>query len=386
MRPEKRIIHSQDSWVISNDTVELGITEYGGNMAPVHFYRDSDRSIQPYYIHPWADESLLIEEPVLRTLRGDFFCLPFGGDNKDGDKDHRAHGETSYGRWEFSSSDKQKELTVLELTMDTEIRRGRVTKRITLADRQNCVYIQHRLEGFEGRMPLGHHATLHVPDTEGAMRISTSPLKFGITNPLVPGYYFDGEYCSLQAGERFRSLSEVPTIWKEHPVTDCSSFPRREGFVDILQVFAEESSEPAWTAVAVPSEGYLWFSLKDQALLPSTVFWMENHGRHQSPWKGRNRSLGIEDVCAYFAAGLHDSVEENMINREGIPTSVDLSPDEAVTVNYIEGVVKIPAAFDRVRSVSFGEQSISFHADSGYSVTADVHYDFLSTGEVGKKE
>lgn len=78
MRVETRRIHSQPSWLIRNDEVELAVTQLGGHMAPVTFYRASRRPVQPYYISPWQDERVRVPAPVLRPLRGDFFCLPFG--------------------------------------------------------------------------------------------------------------------------------------------------------------------------------------------------------------------------------------------------------------------------------------------------------------------
>lgn len=143
--------------------------------------------------------------------------------------------------------------------MNTHIRTGRVVKRISLIDGQNCIYTQHQLEGFEGKMPLGHHATLKVPDAESSIKISTSPIKFGITNPVVSGYYTGGEYYSLQAGKTFQSLDKVPTIWKDHPYTDCSLFPQREGFVDILQVFRKRLLNLPGLQLLFPLKGICGF-------------------------------------------------------------------------------------------------------------------------------
>ena len=49
-------LHSQPSWVVRTDCVELAVTQLGAHMAPVTFFRQSDRPIQPYYISPWQDE------------------------------------------------------------------------------------------------------------------------------------------------------------------------------------------------------------------------------------------------------------------------------------------------------------------------------------------
>src|SRR3954471_279357 len=77
---EQRVIHSQPSWVISTPQVELAVTERGGQMAPVTFFRDTPKPVQPYHISPWQDEGLKdLPAPVLASLRGDWFCVPFGG-------------------------------------------------------------------------------------------------------------------------------------------------------------------------------------------------------------------------------------------------------------------------------------------------------------------
>ena len=77
-----RTIHSQPSAILSTKEVEVAVTKLGGNMAPVTFFRDSVKPVQPYHISPWQDEKpVKMPAPVLVTLRGDFFCVPFGGNS-----------------------------------------------------------------------------------------------------------------------------------------------------------------------------------------------------------------------------------------------------------------------------------------------------------------
>ena len=78
---EMRTIHSQPSWIIGTQQMEVAVTETGAMMAPVTFYRDTDHPVQPYHISPWQDEGLKLDVPVLVALRGDWFCVPFGGNN-----------------------------------------------------------------------------------------------------------------------------------------------------------------------------------------------------------------------------------------------------------------------------------------------------------------
>lgn len=374
-------IHSQDAWLIQSESVMCAVTRAGGHMAPVTFFANSDTPVQPYYISPWQDEAVKIDEPVLRPLRGDFFCLPFGANPAWKGENHRVHGEVAYERWkksEFSSVDG---VTALTLTMEPTTRPGKVAKRIALRDGENVLYLQHELTGFSGKMSMGHHATLAPPEN-GVLHISTSPLRFGQTSPRAAAFTAEAEYYALAPNKRFKQLSRVPTVWKDEPHTDCSVFPARNGFVDILSLYAKPSSTPAWTCAAAPEAGYLWFALKDPAMLPATTLWMENQGRHGAPWCGRNCCIGLEDVCGYHAEGLKASVQKNDIAAEGIPTCHTLSKRKSTTVNYIQGVVRIPRGFDKVKRLRFLDSEITFVSHSGKSVTAPVHHAFIATGTV----
>ncbi|MFW6065612.1 MAG: hypothetical protein ACOC9S_02220 [Planctomycetota bacterium] len=381
MKPALRSVASQPSWIIRSRDIELAVTKLGGHMAPVTFRRRSRRPISPYYVSPWQSEGLKIDEPVLLPLRGDFFCLPFGGGEYRGEK-HPAHGETAGRTWRLAGCEQTAGVTTLTLTLRTRARAGKVTKHLRLADGHDAVYVSHTLEGFSGRMPLGHHATLAVPEKPGDMRIAVSPFRFGQTAPGQFGDPAAGEYTSLASGRRFRDLRKVPLIWASPRYGDCSRLPTREGFTDLLAVFARRDVKRAWTTATVVSQRYLWFSLKDPRALPTTAMWISNRGRHGPPWNGRNRCVGLEDVCAYFDRGLAESVRANPLSKSGIPTAVELSPDKPTPVNYIEGAVPVPGGFDRVADVQFADDEVRFIAESGKSATATVKHDFLDTGEV----
>jgi hypothetical protein len=144
----------------------------------------------------------------------------------------------------------------------------------------------------------------------------------------------------------------------------------------------EKTGGPAWTAATYADAGYVWFSLKDQGVLHSTVFWMENHGRHGHPWNGRNNCLGLEDVTAHFADGLAASTRDNVLTQAGIPTALELSATRPTVVNYIQGVVRIPPGFENVQTLQFGPGEITFHSTTGQRVTAPVRHEFLKTGKL----
>lgn len=378
---------SQPCWVMDNGTVRLAITQKGAHMAPVTFYLGSEKPIEPYYVSPWQNEGLKLDPPVLVPLRGDFFCLPFGGNGEpyEGMK-FLPHGEPAGSPWTLVSTAKAGDVTTMTLSLQTQVPAGKVTKTIQLIDSHNVVYSQERLDDYELKTSIGHHAILAVPEKEDSLRIATSKIRFGFTSPVPFSIPANREYQSFALGERFQSLEQVPLAWKGNHTADCTSFPARTGFADLLAVFsAPEQQLPqqlAWTTATNQDGGYLWFSLRDPRILPTTVFWIENHGRHGSPWNGRNRCLGLEDACSFLNEGMPISAKPNFINEMGIPTAIQLKRDQPTFVNYVQGVVKIPADFVMVKTIEFGPGEMTFVSITGKKVTVPVRHEFVRSGKL----
>ena len=386
VQPEERTISSQPSWILANDTVEVAITKLGGHMAPVTFDRKAAAPIRPYHISPWQDEGLKdLPAAVLVPLRGDFFCMPFGGNAEArGTEQHVPHGESATETWQFAGRQREPNGTeTLTLTLATKVRPGTVTKQLMLTPGQPVVYTRHVIEGFAGPVPLGHHATLAMPEEEGTIAVSVSPFRLGMTCPGVFSDPAKGEYQSLASGEVFTDLSRVPSRWKQPAEVDCSRFPVRRGYADLLAVVADEKTlagKPAWTAAVNTRDHWVWFSLRDPRVLPTTVFWIENRGRHGVPWNGRNSCLGLEDVCAYFAEGFVPSITPNPLSQQGIRTAVELDAKKPTEIRSAQGAVHVPAGFDRVKTIDFTQPDrIGLISESGLTVTVPVRHDFVLT-------
>ncbi|MDA0658649.1 MAG: hypothetical protein O2931_14915 [Planctomycetota bacterium] len=380
-------IHSQACFLAQSDVVELAVTETGGHLGPVTFYRNSGHPVRPYYISPWQDENAgEMPVPVLVPLRGDFFCMPFGGNQEavDGET-HPPHGEVAGSKWHRVGLTKSGVVTTLTLALTTNVRKGTVTKAISLIEGHNVIYMRHTIEGFTGSTPLGHHATLAMPEKEGSVRIATSPLRFGMTYPGIFSNPKSREYQTLLPGAKWDRLQDVPMAWKNTPNADLSRLPGPQGFADLVQLVNElpvSPNQPAWTTATFPDDKYLWFSLKDPRVLRTTVLWMENRGRHGFPWNGRNNCLGLEDVTAYFADGLLTSTQNNILYQAGIPTSTTLTANAPTAVNYIQGVVQLPDKFEQVESVEFTPGSVSFVSTTGQRVSVAVRHEFLFSGQL----
>ncbi|MCE9607794.1 MAG: hypothetical protein K8U03_23150 [Planctomycetia bacterium] len=377
--------HAQASYILSNAEVEVAVTKTGGHLTAT-FARGTDKPINPYHVSPWQTEGLKIEPAILRVLRGDFFCLPFGGNGEafNGEQ-HPPHGETANADWTLDAQEKEGNINELRLSLEPKVRSGKVVKVLWLVEGQPVVYSSHVVTGFVGPAPVAHHATLALPEKEGAVRVSTSPLRFGLTNPTQFSDPAKKEYQALAIGAKFTDLKQVPQLAAGAPPADCTSFPARKGFADLLCVVNKEPAAgdetPAWVAAVDTEAGSLWFALKDPKVLPTTLFWMENGGRHGSPWLGRNNCLGLEDACAYFADGLAASAGDNLLTKAGVKTAITFQGERATTINYIQGAVRVPAGFDIVDHVDFTPQSAKFTSASGKEVTVPVSTEFLRFGK-----
>ena len=379
-QPAKRKIHGQPSWRLASKDVEAFVTEIGGHLGPVTFERRG-RKIQPFSVAPWAQERFNPPlKPIIQVLRGDFFCLPFGGNGTPyrGER-HPIHGETANANWVFESLQTVTGRTCLHLSLKTKVRAGRVDKKLYLVDGQNVVYSQHIISGMSGPMNPGHHAMLKFPDTSGSGLLSTSRFVYAQVLPQVFEEPAKRGYSALRPGAQFKSLEKVPRL--NGKTADLSRFPARRGFEDLVMLVSDVDLPFAWTAVAFQRQGFVWFALKNPRILRETVFWISNGGRHYPPWNGRHINvMGLEEVTSYFHLGLAESARRNPISAKGYPTFLSLNPRRPLRVPYIMGVARIPAGFDRVKSIDAvrGNQAITLRSANGKTVKARVNLDFLA--------
>ncbi len=386
MKPKEKNISNQPSWVIRNDVVEMAITKLGGHLAPVTFFPDSRNPIQPYWIAPWDGNKCKLPAVagVLKPLRGDFFCMPFGANAEPVDgKQHPVHGDPAVHAWKFKKLEKQDKLTTLTLSMNTKLSKGKIIKKKFLVDGHSAVYSTHTLSGFTGSMPIGHHHTLAMPDEPESVHVASSPILFGMTNPVTDGNPAGGSYSALASGEKFSDFARVPSLFKKPAVVDCSKFPTRKGLGDILQIFQKpgDGKTPAWVTATYINEGFLWYSLKEAAVMPATVFWIYNHNRWEQPWAGQSAALGLENTCSFFANGLADSTKPNVLRRAGISTATKFSADTPSDVRVIQGVVRVPKGFGKVSKVEFAKRKVTF-CSGGKTASTKVNWEFLYSGEL----
>jgi len=364
----------QETRLIRSRHVHAGVTSTGGHLWPAKFLVGKNW-VEPLSAAPWATEPSARKLPnILKVLRGDFFCLPFGGNGTvhAGEK-HPVHGETANRKW---TCERDSTPACLHLSLKTKVRSGRVDKFVSVVDGHPAIYQRHVVSGMSGRIPLGHHAMLHLPEA-GCARISASAFRYG---QVFPGPFENpagGGYSCLKPGATFSSIKRVPRA--DGGQADLSEYPAREGFEDLVMLVADESQPFAWTAAVVSDSGWVWFSLKDPRVLCSTVFWMSNGGRHYAPWSGRHRGvIGLEEVTSNFHYGHAESVRANPLSRAGIRTCVELDPARPLEVKTIMAVAAIPKGFDEVHDIRAARGGVELCARSGKTRRVRMDLSFLN--------
>jgi len=370
-------IYGQRSWVMESNSVRMAITQIGTHLAPVTFYRDEEVPVQPYHISPWQEEACEFSKDASEAiLRGDFFCLPFG--HAEPNLGVCSHGRTAGMPWSFVGTESRAGLHGLWVLMENALHSATVMRQFFLRDGENVVYDRTSITGLEGVFTLGHHAVLRTPQQSKTLLISTSKQILGMTFPGPFAITASGERQLLAIAAEFDTLAGVPSICGNMTTVDCSAYPIRNGFSDLLQIAVEaEHGQPAWTVAVNTQEEYLWFSLRDPALLPSTIIWIENCGRRNPPWNGRTSSLGLEDVCSYFDRGSEVARLPNIFSQRGIKTAQEFLPDETFHLSYIQGVLRLPRDFGRVRNMQCDSGGALFTDVNGITVRADVETGFV---------
>ncbi len=361
----KTVIHGASSFWISSDKVEFYLTEIGGHLAPVSF-KLKHRWVSPFSLPPWKPNDLSREfPPIERMLRGDFFCFPFGMNKGI----PFVHGDTANLKWRYVKSN----VHSIELQLPLKHLKGKITKRISLKQGQRAVYQEHIIDGVQGHYNYGHHAILQFPDKGGPYFINVSPFIYGEVCPKPFANPANGEYSALKTGAKFKSLGKVALA--NGGFTSLHNCPARPGYEDLVMI-ANKKKDFAWTAATM--DGYIWFSLKNTKVLPSTLFWFTNGGRHQAPWCGRHRNrVGLEEVNTYF--DWLALSRKNPLQKRGIATTRHFSRSRSTSIRLIQAVHQVPRDFGMVTEIVPGDnhREVRVMNEENLCVTVPLDLSFI---------
>ncbi len=355
-------------WTLRNDAVRVRVKAIGGSLEPD--FRLQAGWVSPMHVAPWANERLPDEiPPMLRWLRGDFFCAPFGESDLI-PEETRPHGTTANGRWSPSgpADPEGGSALTLELELEGQVMGAQVTKRVAVRQGQAIVYQEHVFHGGSGRLPVGHHAMLHASEP---LLLGFSDWIWGGTppSPLEPG-----GVSKLLYPQTFHDLTGV-SLQTGQPV-DLTRYPALKDHEDLLMLVADTRLPFAWSAATAPRAGWVWFALKNPRVLRSTILWQSNGGRKYAPFNGRHRNvIGLEEITAYFHLG-HRAALENPLLEAGLETALELS--ERLSVRLLFGMADVPAGFGAVTRMTPVPDGVRLEDAAGLTTFAPLDLDFIT--------
>lgn len=310
----------------------------GGMLGPVTFLLPDGRPVSPLHVAPWFDDPERDAQPaILRELRGEWPCIPFGTDapralplgwSADGESFEGAgvpHGHASNTEWRFTNVGPMSVELVCDYPETHPVRR--LTRTIKPDPNAPALDITLTVETRRPcRLPIGLHPTFRLP-LDSSVRLMPPVFREGRVFPLdvEPGQGL------LQPGTTFSTLGAVRR--------------RDGGNLSLTDLPLEENAEELVQLCGVTGgfqlchrEGWSVTLDWDTGHFPSLLLWISNRGRAYAPWNGRHVALGVEPVCAAFDLGPAISTMPNPISAHGIATAHDFHPDRPFTTHYRIGV------------------------------------------------
>jgi hypothetical protein len=173
-------------------------------------------------------------------------------------------------------------------------------------------------------------------------------------------------------------MEDVPSVWTDNPVIDCSHVPAALNFSSSTQFYSIPSITPGWTCVWFPKQNFVWYALKDSVKQPIVNFWLEFGGRYEFPWNGRTCCIGVEDMQLSFPPLFRSRMGERMkmLDDAGIKSDFAFKADETFSLGYIQGVVQVEPDFGKIADIQFGSGEMTLIGETGAKKSVSVDWTF----------
>lgn len=276
---------------------EATIQSLGAMLGPVRFELGEGRSLSPLHVAPWGDDERW--PGLMRALRGEWPCVPFGTVQAPGGLPHdfklRApcdkwnHGYGSNHLWRLV----EQTLHALRLRIDYPANSDIESLERVIRAHPDAPVLDVSLTVRVRRevvLPVAHHPTFAIP-VEGVAIIG----------------------CAHQAIHTYPAAVEpgVSQVLPDRTAASLAALPTAAGIMDAtrlpLPIAAEEivqltACRPPFVLryAASGADVLLDWNADD---LPDALLWISNGGRTAAPWSGKNFALGVEPSNSFFDLG-----------------------------------------------------------------------------------
>lgn len=281
-------------WTLKWAHGEAEVQALGGMLAPVRFDLGGGRSVSPLHVAPWEDD---VHRPgLMRALRGEWPCLPFGMVDvptglppdfriRDADDDW-AHGYGANHMWQLvEQSDR---MLTLQIAYPSGSEIERLERKIEVEPDAPALVVSLTVHARRDvNLPFALHPTFAVP--VGGVEILACEYQAIYSYPVPP----EPGVSRILPNNTISTLKEIPTT---QGLMDVTRLPLPETTEELLQI--AECKPPF---VLRYPEQHADVSLDWNAEeLPDALLWISNGGRTHEPWSGRHFAVGVEPANSFF--------------------------------------------------------------------------------------
>lgn len=338
----------RESYSLEANLTHAKITATGAHV--IADFTLEGKTVNPYFVAPWWNEDCTaLMGTCDYPLRGIFFCFPFGISEEQPNLKRPCHGFVPARDWTPVFAETTADGSKLTLSLDVPEEHANVRQTVSVRNGETALYLETTVTGATGNYPVGYHPTLQIPTALGNAILDQSAYVRCLTAPAHIDQPENGGYCSLVTDYEITDETHVPTVYGKY--VDLTRQPFIKGFDDIYMYIFDQSHAFDYATLSVPTEGYLYYQLKNPTQLANSMIWTSYCGRHYPKWNSRvNGCLEIGAGTNYFFYGQSDTLEKNPLSPQGYPMyhTFDGSPR---TYKLISGVVKIPADYQGVAAI-----------------------------------
>ncbi len=318
----------------------------GAMLGPCAFALPDGRRVDPFALAPWADEDGPALPGILRRLRGEWPCVPFGmpvprrdlppdwmaglppGDDAG---DPHPHGFGANHDWLLVPDGDgvradigypaAHPIRALTRTVHPDPSAAALDLTLTVHPRRDVA------------LPVGLHPTFRMPEAEGSVRlIAPGARAWSFPVPAEPGR------SRAAPDARGVSLDAMPAA--DGGMRSLLALPWPAPGEDLILLTGVGGRVRLEFGVERYAVTLTW----DPAVLPACLLWLSDRGRDFHPWNGRFRGLGVEPVAAPFDLGaLHATRAAGPLTRAGVPVSVPFRAGVPWGTRYRIAVDPLPA-------------------------------------------
>lgn len=259
------------------------------------------------HVAPWDDAASSATLPgVLRRLRGEWPCVPFGrcdapldlppGWQTQAADDEWPHGYGANQAWTCVHAAPDAIELVLDYPADSPI--SRLERHIRVVPGAPALDIGLKVWARRTfTLPVALHPTFRLPSEPGRVQVELGPHQGVFSYPSRNA----GDGSRLVPDRQATSLAELEG--HDGPI-DLSQLPLLNDCEELLQVRAVSAPAGAAPVQLHYLDHGLTVELSWQTeQLPDVMLWISNRGRQSHPWCGQHVALGVEPVNGVFDLG-----------------------------------------------------------------------------------